>query len=97
MNKQEYINQAENALLHTYNRFSFVIDHGEDVYLFDTDGKKYLDFAAGIAVNSLGYSDDYHKRAIQNQVEKVMHVSNLYYNTPIAEAAEKLLKESLLI
>ncbi|MBE5891445.1 MAG: aspartate aminotransferase family protein [Lachnospiraceae bacterium] len=94
MNKQEYINQAENALLHTYNRFSFVIDHGEDVYLFDTDGKKYLDFAAGIAVNSLGYSDDYHKRAIQNQVEKVMHVSNLYYNTPIAEAAEKLLKVS---
>lgn len=94
MNKQEYINQAENALLHTYNRFSFVIDHGEDVYLFDTDGKKYLDFAAGIAVNSLGYSDDYHKRAIQNQVEKVMHVSNLYYNTPIAEAAEKLLKAS---
>lgn len=92
MNKQGYIEQAENHLLHTYNRFSFVADHGEGVYLFDTDGKKYLDFAAGIAVNSLGYSDDFHKKAIKEQVDKLMHISNLYYNTPIAEAAEKLLK-----
>ena len=50
MNKQEYIDGAEQSLLHTYNRFSLVLDHGEGVYLYDTDGKKYLDFAAGIAV-----------------------------------------------
>jgi len=94
MNKQDYIDQAEQSLLHTYNRFGLVADHGEGVYLFDTDGKKYLDFAAGIAVNSLGYSDEYHKQAIKNQVDKLMHISNLYYNTPIAEAASKLLKVS---
>ena len=50
-----YMEKAESALLHTYNRFPVVFDHGEDVYLYDTEGKKYLDFAAGIAVNSLGY------------------------------------------
>lgn len=50
MNKQEYIDTAEQELLHTYNRFSLVLDHGEGVYLYDTDKKAYLDFAAGIAV-----------------------------------------------
>ncbi len=96
MTKTDYISQAENNLLHTYNRFSFVADHGEGVYLYDTDGKKYLDFAAGIAVNSLGYSDDYLKNAIKGQVDKLCHISNLYYNTPIAEAAEKLLKAACM-
>ena len=56
MNKQEYIDTAEQELLHTYNRFSLVLDHGEGVYLYDTDKKAYLDFAAGIAVCALGYS-----------------------------------------
>ena len=55
MNKQEYIDSAEQELLHTYNRFSLVLDHGGGVYLYDTDGKQYLDFAAGIAVCALGY------------------------------------------
>ena len=55
MNKQNYIDHAEQALLHTYNRFPVVLDHGEGVYLYDTDGKKYLDFAAGIAVCAFGY------------------------------------------
>ena len=53
MNKQGYIDNAEKNLLHTYNRFSLVLDHGEGVYLYDTDGKKYLDFTAGIAVTIL--------------------------------------------
>ena len=54
MNKQEYIDTAEQELLHTYNRFSLVLDHGEGVYLYDTDKKAYLDFAAGIVVGRIG-------------------------------------------
>ena len=57
MNKMTYIETAESELLHTYNRFPLVLDHGDGVYLYDTDGKKYLDFAAGIAVQALGYSN----------------------------------------
>lgn len=94
MNKQEYMAAAEGSLLHTYNRFSLVLDHGEGVYLYDTDQKKYLDFAAGIAVCALGYSNDGHKAALKKQVDALLHTSNLYYNVPIAEAAEKLLKAS---
>lgn len=89
-----YMEKADGALLHTYNRFPVVFDHGEDVYLYDTEGKKYLDFAAGIAVNSLGYSNETYKNALKSQVDKLMHISNLYYSQPIADAAEKLLKVS---
>ena len=92
MNKQEYIDSAEQELLHTYNRFSLVLDHGKDVYLYDTDGKEYLDFAAGIAVCALGYSNEKYKNALKNQVDKLMHTSNLYYNPPIIEAAQKAVK-----
>uniref|UniRef100_UPI004056C612 aspartate aminotransferase family protein n=1 Tax=Agathobacter sp. TaxID=2021311 RepID=UPI004056C612 len=89
-----YMEKADGALLHTYNRFPVVFDHGEDVYLYDAEGKKYLDFAAGIAVNSLGYSNEAYKEALKNQVDKLLHISNLYYSKPIADAAEKLLKVS---
>ena len=61
MDKQSYIDEAEKELLHTYNRFSLVLDHGEGVHLYDTDGNAYLDFAAGIAVCALGYSNEHHK------------------------------------
>ncbi len=94
MNKQEYINEAENDLLHTYNRFGLVLDHGEGVYLYDTDGRKYLDFAAGIAVCALGYSNEAHKTALKNQVDALLHTSNLYYNPPIIKAAEAVIKAS---
>jgi acetylornithine/N-succinyldiaminopimelate aminotransferase len=94
MNKQEYIDAAEGSLLHTYNRFSLVLDHGEGVYLYDTDGKKYLDFAAGIAVCALGYSNEAHKNALKAQVDALLHTSNLYYNAPTTAAAEKVLKAS---
>ena len=92
MNKQEYINVAEGELLHTYNRFPMVLDHGKDVYLYDVEGKEYLDFTAGIAVCSLGYSNENYKNALKSQVDKLLHTSNLYYNTPIIEAAQKILK-----
>jgi acetylornithine/N-succinyldiaminopimelate aminotransferase len=94
MNKQEYIDAAEGSLLHTYNRFSLVLDHGEGVYLYDTDGKKYLDFAAGIAVCALGYSNEAHKDALKAQVDALLHTSNLYYNAPTVAAAEKVLAAS---
>lgn len=94
MNKQEYINEAESDLLHTYNRFGLVLDHGEGVYLYDTDGRKYLDFAAGIAVCALGYSNDAHKKALKNQVDALLHTSNLYYNPPVIKAAEAVVKAS---
>lgn len=94
MNKQEYIDTAEQELLHTYNRFSLVLDHGEGVYLYDTDQKAYLDFAAGIAVCALGYSNEAYKNALKDQVDKLLHTSNLYYNVPTIVAAKKALKAS---
>ena len=94
MNKQDYINGAESALLHTYNRFPLVIDHGDGVYLYDTDGKEYLDFAAGIAVQAFGYNNKEYNDALKAQIDKVMHTSNLYYNVPIMNAAKRVLNAS---
>lgn len=85
---------AEKVLLHTYNRSQVVFDHGKGVYLYDTDGKEYLDFAAGIAVCSLGYGNETYSAALKNQIDKLLHVSNLYYTEPTTDAAEKLLKVS---
>ena len=90
MNKQGYINQAEGALLHTYNRYPIVWDHGEGMYLVDIDGEKYLDFVAGIAVYALGYGNEAYNKALVSQAEKLLHTSNYYYSVPMAEAAEKL-------
>lgn len=94
MNKESYMQKTEESLLHTYNRFPVVLDHGEGVYLYDTDGKKYLDFAAGIAVQALGYGNKEYNDALKGQIDKLMHTSNLYYNVPIMEAAQKVLKVS---
>lgn len=94
MNKQEYIDGAENTLLHTYNRFQVVLERGEGVYLYDTDGKKYLDFAAGIAVNAFGYGNEEYLEALKAQADKLIHTSNLYYNVPIWNAAQRFLKIS---
>ena len=90
----EKMNQAEEYILHTYNRFPVVFERGEGVCLYDTEGKEYLDFAAGIAVNALGYHYPGYDEALKEQVDKLLHVSNLYYNVPIAEAGEKLVKAS---
>lgn len=94
MNKQEYIDGAEQALLHTYNRFPLVLDRGEGVYLYDTDGKQYLDFAAGIAVCALGYGCQAYNEALKNQIDRMIHTSNLYYNVPVLVAAQKALAAS---
>lgn len=93
-NRIKQMEKAENTLLHTYNRFPIVFDHGKGVYLYDTDGKEYLDFAAGIAVCSLGYGDVTYTENLKNQVDKLLHTSNLFYNEPTTQAADKLLKVS---
>lgn len=89
-----YIDKAEEAILHTYNRYQIVFDHGEGVHLYDTDGKEYLDFAAGIAVQSLGYNHKEYTQALKDQIDKLTHISNLYYTVPMMEAAEKVVKAS---
>ena len=91
MEKQQYIDRAEHALYKVYNRFSVVFDHGEGVKLYDTDGQEYLDFGAGIAVMGLGYSCDEVKNAVKEQMDKLPHISNLFYNEPAISAGEKLL------
>ncbi len=94
MEKQQYIDRAEHTLYKVYNRFPVVFDHGEGVKLYDTDGQEYLDFGAGIAVMGLGYSCDEVKNAVKEQVEKLPHISNLFYNEPAINAGEKLLAVS---
>ena len=91
MEKQQYIDRAEHALYKVYNRFPMVFDHGEGVKLYDTDGQEYLDFGAGIAVMGLGYSCDEVKNAVKEQMGKLPHISNLFYNEPAISAGEKLL------
>lgn len=94
MCSKEYMERAENAVLHTYNRFPVVLDRGEGVRLYDLEGKEYLDFGAGIAVFALGYGNKAYNQALKDQIDKVIHTSNLFYNVPMVEAAEKLLKAS---
>lgn len=91
---KEYIEEAEQALLHTYNRYQIVFDKGEGVYLYDLNGKKYLDFCAGIAVFALGYKNEEYNQALKDQIDKVIHTSNYYYNVPAIDAAKKLQKVS---
>lgn len=91
---EKIINTAEENVLHTYNRFKVVFDHGEGVYLYDKNGKKYLDFASGIGVMALGYGNEQYTSALKNQIDKLMHTSNLYYTEPLADAAKKLCKVS---
>ncbi len=84
------IQEEEQQLFQLYNRFPLVLDHGEGVYLYDTDGKKYLDFAAGIAVMSLGYQNKELEESLTEQIKKLCHTSNLFYHENGGAAAEAL-------
>lgn len=86
--------QAEKSILHTYNRFPVMFDYGEGCRLYDTEGKEYLDFAAGIAVNALGYHYPGYDEALKEQIGKLTHISNLYYNEPMSQAGDKLIHAS---
>ncbi|MBQ6441293.1 MAG: aspartate aminotransferase family protein [Lachnospiraceae bacterium] len=94
MTKETTIEHAEQALLHTYTRYPVVFERGEGMYLYDTDGKRYLDCYAGIAVLALGHADGKYNQELKNQVDRLIHVSNLFYNVPAVEASEKLLAVS---
>ena len=90
----EYMERTEKVILHTYNRFPVVLKRGEGVYLYDEEGKKYLDFGAGIAVFALGYHYKDYDQALKDQIDLLIHTSNLYYNEPLMEAGEKLISHS---
>ncbi|MFR5601352.1 MAG: aspartate aminotransferase family protein [Lachnospiraceae bacterium] len=92
--KETMIQQAEAVLYKTYNRYPVIFDHGQGVYLYDSEGKKYLDFYAGIAVTALGYHNETFDQALKDQVDKLLHISNYFYNQPSIDAGEKLLKAS---
>ena len=84
------IQTAEENLIHVYNRFPVVLDHGKGMYLYDADGKEYLDFAAGIAVCGLGYGNEELNNALKAQIDKLCHTSNLFYHESCGEAAKEL-------
>ena len=91
---QEYMQKGEDYILKTYNRYPVVFEKGDGVCLYDMDGKRYLDFAAGIAVFALGYNNKAYNDALKEQIDKILHTSNLYYNQPAIDAAEKIVKTS---
>lgn len=94
MTGKQYMDLAEENVLHTYNRFPVVFEKGEGVTITDVDGKEYLDFGAGIAVFALGYGNQAYNDALKAQIDKIIHTSNLYYTAPLAEAADKIVKAS---
>ena len=94
MTTQEYMELGDKYFVHTYNRYKIVMDKAKGVYIYDADGKKYLDFASGRGVASLGYGNKKYTDAIKSQIDKIMHTSNLFYNEPAVLAAEKLVKAS---
>ena len=87
---KQMIEKSEQYLVHTYNRYPVVLDYGKGVYLYDTDGKKYLDFGAGIAVCALGYGNERFERALKEQIDKGIHFSNYFYSEPLMRAAKGL-------
>lgn len=94
MSTNELIAQEKQYILQTYKRPPFVLDHGEGVYLYDMEGRKYLDMTAGIAVNALGYGDKDVLAMAEKQTHKLIHTSNLYYTAPMIELAKKLVENS---
>lgn len=88
MDTKNIIETAEQKLFHTYNRYQIVLDKGDGVRLYDTDGKEYLDFGAGIAVFALGYNNKEYNDALKAQIDKLVHTSNYFYNEPAVEAAK---------
>lgn len=90
----QYIDDFEEVVLRTYNRYPIILEKGEGVYLYDIDGKEYLDFAAGIAVFSLGYGNKEYNEALKSQIDHLIHTSNYYYNVPAIQAGRRLVEAS---
>src|SRR5574344_1762837 len=94
MNTKQIIEEAESNLIHTYNRYQIVLDKGDGVRLYDTDGKEYLAFACGIAVFALRYNNKEYNDALKAQIDKLIHTSNYFYSEPAAKAAKALTSAS---
>lgn len=92
--RAELIQKEQKSIFQTYKRFPIVVEKAEGCYIFDKDGSKYLDFLAGIAVNSMGYAHPKIIAAIEEQVHKYMHLSNYFYQDVQIELAEKLCEKS---
>lgn len=94
MEKSQIKEIEQQNLLRTYTRPDFVISHGEGVYVYDTEGNKYLDFIAGIAVNALGHNDQELLKVFNEQSKKLWHCSNLYSTEPQANLAKLLVEKT---
>lgn len=92
MKTNEIIETAEEYLIHTYNRNQISLERGNGVYLYDSDGKEYLDFGAGIAVFAIGYNNSEFNNALKTQIDRLIHTSNYFYNEPAALAAKLITK-----
>ena len=92
MKTNEIIETAEEYLIHTYNRNQIFLERGNGVYLYDADGKEYLDFGAGIAVFAIGYNNSEFNNALKTQIDRLIHTSNYFYNEPAALAAKLITK-----
>ena len=95
MSNMEWISRGKKVIMNTYNRFPLTLTEGKGVYVKDAEGKKYLDFASGIAVNALGYGNKALVEALEEQINKIMHCSNLYWNTAAIETAEIMINHSI--
>ncbi len=94
MDKQTIIDDEARYMMQTYKRADIVLERGEGVYLYDSDGRRYLDFMSGIAVTALGHSDPDVAAAVADQARTLIHVSNLYYTVPQVELAKRLVTHS---
>lgn len=94
MNNNNTISKWNEYFIDTYNQPNFVIDYGEGSCFFDTNGNKYIDFTSGYGVSSLGYSNSNLKNALKEQVDKLLHTSNLYFNEPVLYSGEKIINSS---
>ncbi len=90
----DWIERGTKVIMNTYKQFPIVLEKGNGVYLWDSEGKKYLDFVAGIAVNALGYNDSDYIQEITTQLKKMQHCSNLYWMIPSIELGEILIQNS---
>ncbi len=88
--QNDWVERGKKVLMQTYATQPMVLTDGKGSYVEDVDGKRYLDFASGIAVNSLGHCHPAYVEALTKQLSKLSHCSNLYYNQPAIELAEKL-------
>ncbi|HJC20645.1 MAG TPA: aminotransferase class III-fold pyridoxal phosphate-dependent enzyme, partial [Candidatus Butyricicoccus avicola] len=90
MTYQELKSQEQQYVMPTYGRFPIALDHGQGAQLWDVEGKRYIDLASGIGVNCLGYNHPVLTHAIEEQIHKLMHVSNLFTTAPMVQTAKTL-------